>query len=234
MNYIKEINGFERWVETHYLSANAQLLWYKLMSLFNKSGWREWVSADNLRLMAAIGVSREETLIQARKQLIDAGLIVFHRGRKGSPSRYRMVCFFPQEEVQSEAETEAKNAVYCVGQSGDIIKQNKIKTKNKNRERGEASRPQKGYGDYANVFLTDEELAALKEEFPDWEARIKRLSGYMASSGKRYQSHFATIKNWAEEDFLRRKEKESLSQEKQQSYDLQALDRYWDNIPQLD
>lgn len=57
------------------------------------------------------------------------------------------------------------------------------------------------YGEYKNVLLSDEELDKLKTEFPsDWQNRIERLSAYMASSGKSYKSHLATIRNWARKD----------------------------------
>ena len=56
------------------------------------------------------------------------------------------------------------------------------------------------YGEYNNVLLTDDELDKIKKDFPDWEARIERLSGYIASTGKAYKSHYATIRNWARKD----------------------------------
>lgn len=56
------------------------------------------------------------------------------------------------------------------------------------------------YGEYNNVLLTDEELDKLKSEYPDWEARIERLSSYIASKGTKYKSHYATIRNWARKD----------------------------------
>lgn len=56
------------------------------------------------------------------------------------------------------------------------------------------------YGAYQNVLLTDEDLDKLKTEFPDWEASIERLSEYIASTGKKYKSHLATIRNWARRD----------------------------------
>jgi hypothetical protein len=47
-------------------------------------------------------------------------------------------------------------------------------------------------------MLTDAEYAKVKAEFPsDWRARIDGLSAYVASTGKKYKSHFATIRNWA-------------------------------------
>lgn len=56
------------------------------------------------------------------------------------------------------------------------------------------------YGEYKNVLLTDEELDKLKTEFSDYEQRIERLSSYMASTGKSYKNHLATIRNWAKKD----------------------------------
>ena len=59
----------------------------------------------------------------------------------------------------------------------------------------------RAYGRYQNVFLTDEELADLQVSFPTvWGQYIEKLSEYMASTGKRYQSHAATIRRWAGED----------------------------------
>lgn len=57
------------------------------------------------------------------------------------------------------------------------------------------------HGEYQNVLLSDDDLEKLKAEFPaDWDQRIQRLSEYMASSGKSYKNHLATIRNWARRD----------------------------------
>ena len=57
------------------------------------------------------------------------------------------------------------------------------------------------HGRYANVLLTDEDMDKLREEFPeDYPERIERLSEYMASHGKSYKNHLATIRNWARKD----------------------------------
>lgn len=57
------------------------------------------------------------------------------------------------------------------------------------------------YGVYENVLLSDEEYAKLKAEFPtDYAQRIERLSEYIASSGKKYKNHLATIRSWARKD----------------------------------
>ena len=65
----------------------------------------------------------------------------------------------------------------------------------------EKGRSARAYGRYQNVFLTDEEMADLQASFPTvWGQYIEKLSEYMASTGKRYQSHAATIRRWAGED----------------------------------
>lgn len=55
-------------------------------------------------------------------------------------------------------------------------------------------------GAFQNVFLSENELADLKKSVPEWQEYIERLSNYMASTGKKYQNHLATIKSWALKD----------------------------------
>ena len=71
----------------------------------------------------------------------------------------------------------------------------------KERE-GETGHPAPAaYGRYNNVILTDTELSGLKTELPDkWEYYLDRLSCHIASTGKQYHSHAATIYKWAQED----------------------------------
>ena len=64
------------------------------------------------------------------------------------------------------------------------------------------------YGSYNNVLLTDEEYEKLKSEYPtDYDERIERLSEYIASTGKKYKSHIATIRSWARKDKEKDKDK---------------------------
>lgn len=60
-------------------------------------------------------------------------------------------------------------------------------------------------GEYNNVLLTDEELENLKAEFSDYQDKIENLSFYIASSGKYYESHYVTIRNWARKDAEKQK-----------------------------
>ena len=53
------------------------------------------------------------------------------------------------------------------------------------------------FGEQKNVLLTDDEYRKLRIQFPnDYKERIENLSDYLAATGKRYKSHYATIRMW--------------------------------------
>lgn len=84
--------------------------------------------------------------------------------------------------------------------------------------------PQNTYGEFGNVKMTTAEF----EKFVQAEgadranALIEELSSYLASSGKRYKSHYATLLNWG-----RRKDKEGEknADNAPKSFKQQDLDR---------
>lgn len=100
MSYIDLINAFEQWLETNYLPSTAQLLWYKIIVLFNKAGWCEWITVDNQRLMVMMQIKREATFIEVRNKLIESKLFEFKKGKKGQPNKYK-ICTFNFESINS-------------------------------------------------------------------------------------------------------------------------------------
>lgn len=101
------------------------------------------------------------------------------------------------------------------------------KSKNNICDSSESKQPSKKtikhkHGEYNNVLLTDEELEKLQAEYPDYQERIERLSSYVASTGKSYKSHYATIRNWA------RKDKEQQPSGSRKSTTAQQLDSFYD------
>ena len=71
----------------------------------------------------------------------------------------------------------------------------------------------------------------MKSEYSDWEERIERLSSYVASTGKKYKSHYATIRNWARKDKEnpqyqpRKNQFNSFPQRKMSNHESNALER---------
>ena len=78
---------------------------------------------------------------------------------------------------------------------------NKISNNNLKNNLSGVSERQHPRGRYQNVFLSDMELSELQSDFPAiWQEYTERLSEYMASTGKTYKSHIATIRRWIADD----------------------------------
>lgn len=80
--------------------------------------------------------------------------------------------------------------------------------------------PRHKFGEYENVLLSDSDMEKLQAEFPtDWEERVERLSAYMASTGKSYKNHLATIRNWARMDAKKDAKRGTVSRETSSGFD---------------
>lgn len=134
MTYLDHINSFNQWCESNYLPSLAQLMYFRLLSIFNKAGWCEWVQVDNLRLMALIDVKREQKVIELRNKLIEAELIEYEKGKKGYPNRYKLTGKYVvknvvQNVVNNVVQNVVKNVTKPVAiyrKDIDIDKSNKI------------------------------------------------------------------------------------------------------------
>ena len=60
------------------------------------------------------------------------------------------------------------------------------------------------YGEFKNVKLTDDEYKKLEEK--NLLPYIEKLSSYIASKGKRYKSHYATILTWSRKNNIEEKD----------------------------
>lgn len=86
-----------------------------------------------------------------------------------------------------------------------------MKTNELEREK-EQGQPARVLGRYQNVLLSDEELSDLQLELPtNWSCHVEKLSEYMASTGRQYQSPAATIRRWATEDMSKQSAKRDYS-----------------------
>ena len=175
----------------------------------------------SLRYLEEFTGSTKPSVINALKQLVDKGYITKSNVSIGGVPRveYRAVDISPKinsktngKETLPEVvkklysggkETLPNNIIYNINNNlNDNIKE---KYKRESAPQNTPETPKKPtrhkYGTYKNVLLTDEDMNKLKSEFPDdWRNRIERLSEYIASSGKAYKNHLATIRAWAKKD----------------------------------
>lgn len=94
--------------------------------------------------------------------------------------------------------TESPAAALPESEKQPQIITNRRKTEESNMECNNGAASLHRYGRYENVFLSDGDLKELQTEYPqDWRRRIDNLSEYMASTGRSYKNHYATIQSWA-------------------------------------
>lgn len=170
MTYIDYLNAFNRRVEHGHLSPTAQLLYFKLLDVFNVCGWPEWVSVDNFRLMGMVQVAKKDTLWRARDALVSGGFIEYRKGKKGTPSQFKLIqldqCFWSVFGVECGAEC----GVECGVENGSqMVPHNKTKTKTTPQK----EKPPTGVKRKTPPIPTQEETgfsAVLQSAFEEWLA----------------------------------------------------------------
>ena len=207
MKYINQINAYWNWVKLNDLPSRAGYLYFAILDCANTAGWKGEFNAPNSTLQAMAGLDKNG-LVRYRNALVQAGLIKYQQGKRGASGTYSII---PLYDTNNDINSEPV-VIPVANQSGY---QNRVHTKSKSKSKSiippispngdivplEGERPRKHkYGEYKNVLLTDDELEKLKAEYADYLDRIERLSSYIASTGKAYKSHYATIRNWARAD----------------------------------
>lgn len=119
---------------------------------------------------------------------------------------------------------------------GEIERRERERDRDRAIVRENAPAPAKHkHGEYNNVLLTDEELYKLRAEIPSIDEYIEHLSEYMASTGKPYKSHYATLRNWWKKDKARGYNivtKERTVPERKASYDIEEFDKMALAVPE--
>ena len=136
MNYLKEIVAFHDLVEIKQLSAGQIALWYALIHINNKTGWKEWFTVSNRTLESYAGLSRKGVQV-ARNALMQNGFIqIKFNGKKATA--YKIVSNSAQDSTQVSTQVSTQDSTQV---SATLYKLNKtkqkIKRKNNKKEKGE-------------------------------------------------------------------------------------------------
>mgnify|MGYP000869086385 FL=1 len=123
-------------------------------------------------------------------------------------SKYQDVPTESDKQMTSERQTDDKQMT-SERQTSDNIQESKESKESKKVKNNIYIRPHAG--EFENVKLTKEELDKLQISYSDcYEEYIEKLSSYLAQTGKRYKSHYATLLNWIRRDG---KEKQETKQD---------------------
>ena len=203
------------------MPPSARCLYFLLAMLADDDGF---VNAPN-SIMRQAGSTLDDMKLLLVKRFIlkfESGVIVIKHWKIHNliqKDRYSETKYLEEKSMlaldENKAYTEADTMVYpeCIQAVSNLepqVRVGKVSTgKSSVGEVIEEAAPPKPtrhkYGLYENVLLTDEEYLKLKEEFPhDLSERIERLSEYIASTGKKYKNHLATIRSWARKDTAQR------------------------------
>lgn len=192
MNYLAEILAFNNWIRYNSAINKSDIcLWYSLMFMANRFAWKEF-TAPILTLLSESKLTKNE-FYKSRNKLKQFALIDFKErgGNKATVYKINSIVSLYEKQIQTQTVTQT------VTQDVNINKtrNQKLKTKNKKEIIKEK------FGEFENVLLTKEELDKLKSKLGEQtDGYIERLSNYIASTGKRYKSHYATILNWIQKD----------------------------------
>lgn len=200
MNYLAEILAFNNWIRYNSgISKSDICLWHGLMSMANRFSWREF-NAPILTLLSESKLTKNE-FYKSRNKLKQFGLLDFKERGGNRATLYKMnsivSLYGTQMNTQSMTQTDIQIGTKGVTQNVNILKtkNQKLKTKNKKEIIKEK------FGEFENVLLSADEFQKLKSKLgSETESYIERLSSYIASSGKKYKSHYATILSWAQKD----------------------------------
>ncbi len=203
MNYLKEILTFENWLDYNSTINKSDIrLWYTLMYTANRFNWKEFsISISSLIFKSKLSKS---DIYRSRNKLKQFGLIDFKEKKGNQCTVYKInSCvdvFGTQNGTDFDTELETPFATNC-DTPFDTNQGNINKTKNININKNKKEIVKEKFGEFENVLLSADELRKLKSKFGDeTENYIERLSSYIASSGKRYKSHYATILSWSQKD----------------------------------
>jgi len=132
-------------------------------------------SYDGTLISGGTGASKT-SIIDAIKRLSESGLVQVH---KGNTNKY---------EINIDCDIEYAKEYF--GGNAPPITYTTLPKKEKATK--------KSYGQFKNVFLSDEEKQKLISQFGKDKAKewVETLSIYLESSKKRYASHYATILSW--------------------------------------
>lgn len=209
MNYLKEILTFENWLDYNSNVNKSDIrLWYTLMYTANRFNWKEFsISISSLIFKSKLSKS---DIYRSRNKLKQFGLIEFKEKKGNQCTVYKInscvslfgTHFGTQFETESGTTFDTPfNTVFETPIDTNVGNINKTKNINKNINKNKKEIIKEKFGEFENVFLSADEFQKLKSKLgAETESYIERLSSYIASSGKKYKSHYATILSWTQKD----------------------------------
>ena len=205
---------FPRFLLDTELNETTKLLYVILLDRARLSLKNEgWTDASGhvfiyftIEAMAKVMQKSQMTIKTSLTSLEKSELILRKRQGVGQPNRiyvkFPLGTFHHTDKILSLTQTEScpSDRQNSISETDKKLSTNKKEIGKNNLLKNEREKNLSPYGKFQNVFLSDQELEEIKHSVSNWKEYIERLSGYMASTGKQYRNHAATIINWSRQD----------------------------------
>lgn len=190
-----------------YSDINVKVTFLHLLLIASYEGG-EFLGEEIKRGQAVIGINETSKEIGITPRQFRTALSKLEKNgeiTKKATSKFTIITVENYSKYQ-DVLTESDKRMTNERQTDDNIQESKESKKVKNNI---YIRPHAG--EFENVKLTSEELDKLKADYDYcYEEYIEKLSSYLAQTGKRYKSHYATLLNWIRRDG---KEKQEMKQD---------------------
>ena len=119
MTYIDLVNRFWQMdLEFHFSHLEVHM-YFKILDLFNRSGWRKVLSVPNSRFVAELGAT-EPSVIRARQRLVDSGLLAYSKGTQRKAGKYTLL-YYQKEGIKDSINNNRESLYYKKRGTNDSI-----------------------------------------------------------------------------------------------------------------
>ena len=163
---------------------------------------RSYTELPLSEISAAVGI-RKNHVSEVLNRLSTKNIIELHSNRGIKPQTISIVKNYEKWAVEScavlpfpKTGTVPENRNPTVPENRNPTYKENIKEK---KERGKERTPR---GRYGNVFLSDDEINKLNQDYGEAHIRdyIQRVDNHVQSTGKPYADYEATLRKWLEQD----------------------------------
>lgn len=195
------------------MPMSARCLYFTLGMLADDDGF----VGSPKSIMRQCGASNDDMAVLIQKRYVlgfESGIIVIKHWRMNNylrNDRYSQTTYLEEKEQLAIDEKGAYTEKNKLGIPDDnhLVTQVSIGKESIDKVSIDKNTRHK-HGLYQNVLLTDEQLETLKNEIPNYEEYIEKVSEYVASTGKTYKNYLATIRNWYRKDQAKKPEERKV------------------------
>ena len=158
-------------------------------------------------ISVAVGI-RSVHVSRALKRLAELNIIERHSSKGVSPQTVSLVKNYDKWAVENcivlplpKTVTVTKNGNPTITKNGNCTYKENIKENIKERVKERTPR-----GEYGNVFLSDDEINKLNQDYGEDNIRtyIQKVDNYVQSKGRPYSDYAATLRSWLDKDGIKK------------------------------